>query len=253
MLSEYAEEWMRGWRVVTAPARRMPSVVIAGAPCCGADELARALDEQGDFAVSRGLEPLAVTKYPGSRARIAMSFPLRGASRKPCIEVAPELFAHPGAPAAAKTMLPDVRWVFLLRNPTERTWVEYSRFRDAGLESASFSERIETTTSWLRRPDCDPLLDAAAVHRVNPARFLWNSLYVRHLARWIDAVGRTRCWIGSLESDAESLATFLGIDRIGPIALPKDSAMPESARRQLDEIFAEDQAQLSRMKTEAAK
>ena len=62
-------------------------------------------------------------------------------------ETTPSYMVHPLAAERAVSLLPDVRLIALLREPTRRAWSHYRHRRSEGYEDRSFEEAVEPELS----------------------------------------------------------------------------------------------------------
>ncbi len=210
-----ADELKKVWRLGTAPARLLPSFVIAGAPKCGTSTLYDYLG--GHPGVRRGerKEPTNFLHYPGSRLRSAMNYPLRlGAGGSVVGDASVEYFSHPDGPANVRAIVPDAKIVFLLRDPVRRAWSDYWMFRNFGTESGDFDEIVGRAVDWLSDDHLDPLIDCVERVNSNPVRYVAIGRYARILERWLRVWPREQClFVLSEDFFARPSETLLDVQR----------------------------------------
>lgn len=141
----------RWYRYLTANRRPLPRFVIAGAQKAGTTSLYGYLAGHPQC-----LRPLAkeVNFFDQNYARgqrwYRMHFPIArtdelgrslpaGAS---CIEASPHYMFEPEVAARARILLPDLKAIFLLRNPVARAYSHYHHEVRRGRETRTFEESI---------------------------------------------------------------------------------------------------------------
>ncbi len=186
----------KAWRLATAIVRPLPSFVIAGAPKCGTSTLYDYLTKLSGVRRGARKEPTNFVHYPGSRLRSAMNYPVRWPGQNFIVgDGSVEYFANPQAPGNVRAVLPDVRLIFLLRDPVCRAWSDYQMFRKSGADAADFSETVRRAARWLDDPSVLPLVDSAACKAHHPTRYLLCGWYARALERWFEVFPREQCLV----------------------------------------------------------
>ncbi|MEA2550653.1 MAG: hypothetical protein QOE25_422 [Actinomycetota bacterium] len=108
-------------------------------------------------------------------------------------EASPSYLFHPDVPARVHQVLPDARFVVLLRDPVIRAWSQWSLARSLHSEALSFEAAVaaepERLARALERKDADPNDRGAEYRRVS---YLARGDYAPQLRRWFDIVGRHR-------------------------------------------------------------
>jgi hypothetical protein len=176
--------------------------IIGGAPRSGTTVFAEHLDRHPQIRMARPLipEPKVFLTDAGSpvdfRERYRAFFDpsdrdlIRGEKTANYLE-------SDSAPALIRATLPDVRMLFLFREPLERARSNWRWSRRNGLETLSFVEAIEHEGDRV-----DPLPPERAYAK--PFAYLERANYGEFARRWLDAVGRDR------------VAFFLFEDLVGP-------------------------------------
>lgn len=179
---------------------RLPDLVVVGAPKAGTTTLAAWLAEHPQVAVSatKELEFLDVHFDRGLdwyRAQLPTAGPGTVVA-----EATPTYLAHPLAPARAADVLPDTRFVAVLREPVARAWSQYWFFRMLGVERRSWAASQE----W----------------------HLGIGRYPEQLARWDAAVGRDRLLLLLFDDlQADPAALFAQVCRFAGV---RDDVLPVS-------------------------
>jgi hypothetical protein len=228
-------------------AELVPDFIVGGAPRSGTTYLAHALDTHPDIEMAKPWRPepkVFLRPADGAavfRAQYAQWFGpehaavLRG-------EKTTNYFESAEAPARVATALPEVRLVFLLREPVARAYSNWLWSRMNGLEDLPFAEAIE-----LEGDREDPLPEEQAHAR--PHDYLGRGDYARFGRRWFDALGQERVGFWLYEdlftrtSDVlESIQDFVGAE---PRPLPgRPGGLVNEARSTGAEIDPELEAQL---------
>jgi hypothetical protein len=189
---DFPAELTKAWRLLTSPLRRLPDFILPGAPKCGTSSLYDAiLLHPGTRRASRK-EPTNFIHYPTSELRCRMHFPFRPGTFLTG-EASVEYFIHPEAPARIRAILPDVKLIFLFRDPVKRAWSDYQMFRKSGHEKETFDTVVLRSMGWLSDPSLDPLVQAAARQSFSPVRYLLNGMYHRIIQNWLAVFPRESC------------------------------------------------------------
>jgi sulfotransferase family protein len=240
---------------------RLPDFLIGGAPRAGTTWLYSLLDrhpsvymakpvkpEPKFFLIDRvyalGLEHYSRTWFAGADGRL-----LAGEKSTDYLESAT------AADRIARD-LPDVKLVFILREPVSRAYSNYLWTKMNGLETEDFETAIRL----------EPQRDRELPERFRfsrPFSYVSRGMYADMLRPYFDRFPRGQILIARFEDIveaprrlAETLQRFLGIDvrphdadDLGVInpAERLDEGMPESARRLLADRYAEPNRELARM------
>jgi hypothetical protein len=190
----------------------LPTFLVIGAMKAGTTSLWSSLrdhpgvfmpdDKELDFFVAEKRWPLGVGWY---RSQFAAAPPTATAIG----EASTNYSKHPlfdGVPQRAASVLPDVRLVYLVRNPIERMRSHWRHARSAGWETRSFARAIEH----------DP-------------QYLDVSRYAHQLEQWLTVVPRERVLVETSERLRDDPAAALGgVLRFLGLG---DGATPVGARR----------------------
>ena len=126
---------------------RLPDFIIGGAPRCGTTWLYRALDRHPDIYMARPIKPepkffLVDELYEkGVDHYIATWFPDLGGKRL-AGEKSANYLESEAAAARMHRCAPDLKLVFMLRNPVDRAFSNYLWSRMNGLESEDFATAL---------------------------------------------------------------------------------------------------------------
>ncbi len=185
-------ELTKAWRLLTAPLRRLPDFILPGAPKCGTSSLYDAIMLHPGTRRAARKEPTNFIHYPTSELRSRMHFPFRAGTFLTG-EASVEYFIHPETPFRIRAVLPDVKLIFLFRDPVKRAWSDYQMFRRSGHEKEDFDTVTARCMDWLSDPSLDPLVQTAARLSFSPVRYLLNGMYHRVLQNWLTVFPRENC------------------------------------------------------------
>lgn len=249
----------KAFRLVTAPLRPLPSFLIPGSAKCGTSSLYDALRLHPDFATSKRKEPTNFIHHPTSALRSRMNFPLLAGSSKVAAEASVEYFTHPFAPGDIRRVVPEVKLVFMLRDPVRRAWSDYQMFRQHGRKEPPFEEMVRQAVRWLQNPEDRPLVEYALRMPHSPVRYVYMGNYIDNLRRWLEVFPRERFlfvfsedYFRDQKAVFDRVCDFVGLRRftlpIKPHARPgvyqKEWMTPE-AERLLREYYAPKDAELA--------
>ncbi len=171
----------------------LPDFIVAGVRRCGTTWLHRCLSEHPDIALPAATKELFFFDRNWDRgvewyARYFADCP----PGKRYGEVSPSYFNAAQAPARIESVLPDVKLVFILRNPLGRVMSLYHHMQVSGDLTAPLPEALD------RHPE---LLD--------------EGFYARHIARFRAIFPPERIFVAAQEDLARdglaSLFAFLGV------------------------------------------
>ncbi len=237
----------RAWgrAALPGPLGRLPEFLVIGGQRCGTTSLYRYLAAHPSVrpATGKELQFFSLHHRRGERWYRA-HFPVRppGVSS---FEASPYYLFDPEAPARAAAMLPQARFVALIRDPAERAYSHYLHSRSYGVEPLSFAEAL----------DAEPRRLATGGHAAR-RRFSYvaRGRYAEQLSRWFDHVPRDRVLVvrtEELNSRYPEILGFLGLDP-APAPAERHTRRPAGApgltpelRARLDREFAADQQALA--------
>ncbi|HEV2809033.1 MAG TPA: sulfotransferase [Acidimicrobiales bacterium] len=251
---------------LSTPARVLPHFLVLGAQRCGTSSLYKYLGRHPCIAPSLRKEVGYFTSSYGEDVGwYRAHFPLEARAKLMAkagqqllsFEATPDYLLHPLAPARVMQLLPDARFVVLLRDPVDRAFSHYLHMRRLGFETRTFERAIEeepmTVATDLARIHLDAGHDPKQFHRFSYAA---RSRYVEQLERWMNAFPRERFLVldsSALYSDPrptyQEILRFLGLPGWSPkqfsnhsyVGSPAPAApsMHPELRHQLTERFAE--------------
>jgi len=127
---------------------RLPDFIIAGAPRCATTWLAELAERHPDIAMARPMKPEPkffliddlFARGPDHYSRTWFT-DLPDVARLG--EKSTNYLESPAAARRIHDTIPDVKLIFMLRNPVDRAYSNYLWTRKNGLETKSFSEAID--------------------------------------------------------------------------------------------------------------
>jgi len=268
---EYAEsaEVMRGmvplhWCQDDAESAAEPgphkpvACMVIGQPLAGSGPLFRCLERHPRFVPQLFRKCHYWSRYfdAGEAWYRACLPPLREDSRLISADGSTDYFGHPAAPRRIAAALPDVKLILFLREPVARAWAQYQIYHSLGLELRDWSQVVADELAPM--PVC-PLTAAdteALRGQVSPDGFLWRSLALPFLQRWLALFPREQLLIlthAELARDQRATLgramAFVGLadgmpDCAAPIAPHLGPPMPPDIERRLRDWLAPHQAAL---------
>lgn len=185
-------EFYKAWRLLSSPLRTLPDFILPGAPKCGTSSMYDCIAAHPQVRRADRKEPTNFIHYPTSSLRSRMHFPLKMGSFTTG-EASVEYFTHPDTPANIHAILPDIKLVFLFRDPVQRAWSDYQMFVRAGCEMEDFSTVAHRAIRWLSETELTPLVSSSLRNSFGPLRYLANGLYWLQTMRWLDYFDRKNC------------------------------------------------------------
>lgn len=213
------------FRYATAMIRSLPNVIMIGAQKSGTTSLFKYLEQHPHIEVSKTKEVHYFDNYYHKGALWYRShFPIK---RNSCImEASPSYLFYPHAPKRIHTLLPDVKLIAILRNPTERAISSYFHQVRAGTEKLPIFEALkseEERITLLR----DKILKDEAYVSLDYLRFSYKQrgIYIEQLERYWELFDCKKLLIlhyeefrRDLEQTLQKIYSFIGIkSNIGEI------------------------------------
>lgn len=187
---------------------RLPGLVIGGAPRSGTTFVCEVLAKHPDAYVAWPFIPepkVCMDEHPagddGYRRRYTALF-AGAAPEALLVEKTSYYFENDAARARLARLLPDARFVFILREPVARAYSNWRWSRLNGLETIAFAEAIARENTRY-----NPLPPERAYAR--PFAYMWRARYGTFARRWIEAVGRDRIAFYLLEDAVADPGRFV--------------------------------------------
>jgi hypothetical protein len=208
-------------RLAVSTRIALPDVIIGGAPRSGTTFLCELLSKHPAVYVAKPFSPepkVCMTPHldgdVGILRRYADFF---GGAPTSCVRIEKTSYYLENVEARERLLriVPNAKYIFILREPVERAYSNWMRSRLNGLETLSFEQAVACEQS--RR---SPLPEHQAYAR--PFDYLARGRYGTFIKAWIHAVGRERVAVYILEAAVseptwfvKELQQFLGV---GPLS-----------------------------------
>ncbi len=196
----------------------IPDIVIGGAPRSGTTFLCELLAKHPGIYVAQPFIPepkVCMTAHPDGDVGILRRYAeiFRNAPQSSVrIEKTSYYLENAEARERLVRLLPQTKFIFILREPVQRAYSNWMRSRLNGLETLPFEEAIERECGR-----ASPLPPHQAYAR--PFDYMTRGRYGTFVEAWIDAVGRERVAVYVLEAAlvdpepfVEQLQRFVGVD-----------------------------------------
>jgi hypothetical protein len=252
------------WRLDAAERAAEPgphkpvACMVIGQPVAGSGPLFRCLERHPRFVPQLFRKCHYWSRYfdAGEAWYRACLPPLREGSRLIGADGSTDYFGHPDAPSRIAAALPDVKLILFLREPLERAWAQYRIYHGLGLDLRDWAQVVADELAPM--PVC-PLTAAdteALRGQVSPDGFLWRSLALPFLQRWLALFPREQLLIlthAELVRDPRTTLgramAFVGLadgmpECAAPINVHSGPPLPPDIERRLRDWFAPHQAAL---------
>ncbi|NBE84131.1 sulfotransferase family protein [Micromonospora rubida] len=222
--------WARAAR--PGPVGALPDFLVIGGQRCGTTSLHHYLAAHPDVRAATGKELQFFSLHAGRGQRwYRAHFPPAAPGRQ-SFEASPYYLFHPSVPARVAALLPEARFVALLRDPVERAYSHYLHTRSLGGEPLAFADALAAEpgrlAAALRRGP-----DTPAAHRaLRNHSYATRGRYAEQLDRWFAHVPRERLHVARSEDlYADPTATYAGILRFLGLAPFTPDAFARHTRR----------------------
>jgi len=190
------------WRRASAPWRDLPDHLILGAMKAGTTHLDRLL-AANPAVQPRPWKECRMLTEPGVttlayRARYDLRFRRRRRERETgrperIGDASPYDLFHPRAPETARRLVPDARFIVILRDPAERAWSHHRHAVRHGFERLGFEAAIAAEPDRLRGEEARLAADPRATSGPHQHwSYLARGRYAVQLERWFAAFPRDR-------------------------------------------------------------
>lgn len=181
-----------------------------------------------------------------------------GGSAARGFESSPYYMFEPRVPARVRSLVPDAKLVFLLRDPVERAFSHYQKNRRDGREPLEFAEAIRAEDERLAGEEERMRHDPAYVSRIHQYySYRGRGQYAEQLVRWREHFPEAQTLVldaAALYADPRRtlsrVVAFLGLDPWTPPAFEPHNAgrhgtaPPPEARAMLESHFADHERRL---------
>jgi Sulfotransferase family len=196
----------------------VPDVIIGGAPRSGTTFLCELFAKHPSVYVARPFIPepkVCMTPHPDGDAGLLQryaGFFSSAPARAVRVEKTSYYLENDGARERLVRLLPETKFIFILREPVERAYSNWIRSRLNGLETLPFEKALQ-----LEAGRASPLPPHQSYAR--PFDYLSRGRYGTLIEAWIRAVGRDRLAVYILEAAVAApdrfvadLQRFVGVD-----------------------------------------
>lgn len=165
-------------------AGRLPDFAVIGAPRCGTSQFYGVLTRHPDVEHAARKEVHYFDRdrnFGRGTEWYRQCFPppkWTDGRRSTTGEATPRYLADPLVPERVAELLPEARFIALLRNPVDRAHSHYHLAARQG-KAESFEEALEAEIQWLERNGYD-----TGARPGPPTNLITTGLYVDHLRRW---------------------------------------------------------------------
>jgi len=218
------------FRKLTGAVRLLPDFIIIGAQKAGTSSLYHYLAQHPfvagavrkevhyfDWAFDRG-ENWYRAHFPTAAYRTVLD--LTRKHRLVVGEASPYYLFHPHVPARAQALVPQARFIVLLRDPVERTLSSYQHQVRKERESlplrAALERELVTMPAEMARVAAEPGYNSDAHRHFS---YLYRGHYAEQLARWFDVFPREQFLILHSQRFFEDTAQVFG-DVVRWLGLP---------------------------------
>jgi hypothetical protein len=207
-LQKYAEKKLRQW---TAPIRCWPDFIIIGTQKGGTTSLYDCLTQHPWVVPARVKEIRFFSRhFHKGPAWYRTNFPTQllkayatvALGNKPITgEATPYYMFHPLAPKRISRLVPQAKFIALLRNPVDRAYSHYQHVVRKGRETLSFEEAVEAEPERLRGERKRMLADESYRGlKYGFYSYLARGFYVDQLKVWFNLFPREQILILNSES-----------------------------------------------------
>ena len=237
MEADGVRAWRRRLRSLRFHARvalgrgRLPNALIVGAAKSGTSSLYAWLAQHPGVCVpaTKELRFFDNQWQRGRRWYAACFEPERGQSV--VLEATPNYFPHPLAPERVRSLLPDARLIFLLREPVSRAYSHHQYRLARGEESLPFAEALASEEERLRGAE-EVQRRGGVAKAFNLYNYLYTSTYAPLLERWLEHFPRAHILFLNADDlfDRPAETTGRVLDFLG---LPRLQGLDLAPRNQL--------------------
>lgn len=217
-----------------------PHVLIAGFPRCGTTSLLETLSsfESVDCIGQIRPEPKILVNWNGNLHNLIFTyqkyFPSKNSIR---LEKSTTYSESPATYHLWNKINPELKWVFLLRDPIDRLISNYNWSKKNGFETRDLHIAMKQSIDSL---------EIGAPPK--PFDYIWRSLYGLHLNNWLRYNNRSKLFLASIEqinskdnSQIQSLFEFIGYEtnslRKIEISHLNTSSGVDTSRNLCEELF----------------
>ena len=183
-------------RILTANSRVLPNYLILGAHKAGSSSLYLNLIKHPNVLPASTKEVNYFDAYYGSTGWYRANFPTKKEMEKitsknqTCRigESTPQYLFHPLVPQRVKALIPDAKFLVVLRNPIDRAFSHYNHNqRKKSIEPLCFEDALHERNQILSKAKKLALLgDIQASRYYETYSYLEKGMYVDQIERWFE-------------------------------------------------------------------
>ncbi|MEJ7707046.1 MAG: sulfotransferase domain-containing protein [Nocardioidaceae bacterium] len=150
-------------------------------------------------------------------------------------EASPYYLFHPGVPARAAAMLPETKFIVLLRDPVTRAYSHYLHSRALGAETLTFEQALDAEDTRLAKAESLGLDSRVGRSLHRDFSYVSRGMYASQLERWLAYVPQSRIkiiksedWHGKPREVYADLLSYLGLPCNIPERFTKANALGSS-------------------------
>jgi len=162
LIKKFLRTIIQAFRKATASSRPLPDFIIIGAQKAGTTSLYDYLNQHSQIKMSTPLKEVHYFSYDYSKGLdwYKSNFPIISNKERDNLlvgEASPYYLFHPHAAERMHNLLPDIKLIAILRNPTERAVSHYFHELRHNTESLPIMEALETEESRIE-PEREKML-----------------------------------------------------------------------------------------------
>jgi len=176
------------YRMLTHENRALPDFMIIGAQKSGTTSLYKYLSKHPDIKPNYVVKELDFFDEDYSRGKVwyRSNFPKRKKG-KLYFEGTTHYLYNPLVPGRVKKMLPNVKFIILLRDPIDRAYSSYKHQVRAGRETLSFEEAIQAESERLKGEKEKLLTNPDYIsYNYNHFSYIERGKYANQINNWLE-------------------------------------------------------------------
>ena len=183
-------------RILTSWLRVYPDIIIIGAGKCGTTSLYDYLIQHPRIRKSWKKE-VNYFDIPFSKNRFwyRAHFPTvftKYVKKCVVIEASPGYLLHPSAARRTKSLIPKIKIIILVRNPTERALSFYNQQLKNKSQSQSFEYAIKNELDFINDGTIDSILNKDFEHSLGTSCILSGGIYSKQITNWLQYFPKER-------------------------------------------------------------
>jgi len=208
------------YNMLTNEKRALPNFMIIGAQKAGTTSLFRYLSQHSNISGSPFSKELNFfdEEYNRGVEWYRSNFPVKKEGNH-YFEGTTHYLFNPAVPSRVKEMLPNAKFIILLRNPIDRAFSSYKHQIRAGRETLPFEEAIQSETARLAGEEEKLLNDPTYIsYNYTHYSYIERGKYSTQINRWLKTFNKEQLLIipsndlfSNTESTLNDIFNFLSI------------------------------------------